>query len=114
MTIDPPQLKQFISNLIERIKDGLTWPEIAQSLLEFTRLASALADVMPIDGKEKQELVVGWALAAYDAVVATLTAGFAQWWLVPLFAVARMILVQFLPGIVEFVYQSLVKDKKGE
>ncbi len=106
-----PELKQLIANLVERIRDGLTWPEIAQSLLEIVRLASAIADSLPIDGKAKQELVVTWSLAAYDAAVATITAGFAQWWLIPLFSVARMVLVQFLPGIVEFVYQSLVKGK---
>lgn len=106
-----PQLKQFIANLVERIKDGLSWSEIAQSLLEFVRLASSIVDSLPVDNKDKQELVVVWSLAAYDAAVAAITAGLAQWWMVPLFAAARMLLVHFLPGVVDFVYQSLVKGK---
>lgn len=106
-----PQLKQFIANLVERIKDGLTWAEIAQSLLEFIRLASSIVDNLPVDNAAKQELVVTWTLMAYDAVVATITAGFAQWWLIPLFSAARMLLVHFLPGVVDFIYKSLVKGK---
>jgi len=106
-----PQLKQFIANLVERIKDGLTWAEITQSLMDFIRLASLIVDNLPVDNKSKQELVVTWTLMAYDAAVATITAGFAQWWMVPLFAAARMLLVHFLPGVVDFVYQTLVKGK---
>lgn len=105
------QLTKFISDLVDRIKGGLSWSEIAQSLLEFVRLASSIVDNLPVDNKGKQELVVTWSLAAYDAAVAAITAGMAQWWMVPLFAAARMLLVHFLPGVVDFVYQSLVKGK---
>lgn len=104
------QLQLALNRFKARMADGLSWSEIAASFLDFVRLASSIVRELPESGEAKQALVVEWSLKAFDLAVTAITASFSAWWLIPLFAGARMLLVQFLPGIVHWVYERLVKE----
>lgn len=103
------KIRREFDAFVERLTDGLTWPEMAATFLGFVRIVSLMVKEMAASGEDKKAFVVAWALRAFDAIAAAATASLGQWWLVPVFMVVRPLIVWALPGIVQWVYDNVVK-----
>lgn len=114
MSTDPissaiAQVKAFIADARKKLDDGkLSWAEVAELGQELTELASTLAASFNTDNDQKKDWVVRVVTQFLDVVVAAKFGPIAYpaWtWVI------RPALLAATHGVVEWIYQKVVKPK---